>query len=296
MAAALVIPAGALAERWRFPSVALYGCAMSMVVYPLFRQLGLGRRLALATGSVGLGHGSSISPARSVVHLAGGVAALAGAIVVGPRACAKFTRGADPRRFQATTSADGDRGYTDSGLRLVWPDNRDGRAGSGAPVVRSSRPTPSLASAARGRRDGALCVVALRHARPQHHVERLSRGAGRPSPPDAPSSSTPRSRIHRPGGRHARRAVDFLRRADLLRVDDPVGAVSIHGTCGSGGLLAVGLFADGTYGQGWNGVAGTGRGPVLRDASQLLAQTRRRHRVSGVCLSRRFTCSSGFSI
>lgn len=32
-------------------------------------------------------------------------------------------------------------------------------------------------------------------------------------------------------------------------VDDPVGAVSVHGTCGLWGLLSVGLFADGTYGN-----------------------------------------------
>jgi Amt family ammonium transporter len=32
-------------------------------------------------------------------------------------------------------------------------------------------------------------------------------------------------------------------------IDDPVGAVSVHGTCGLWGLLSVGLFADGTYGN-----------------------------------------------
>ena len=41
----------------------------------------------------------------------------------------------------------------------------------------------------------------------------------------------------------------------VLKVDDPVGAVSVHGTCGVFGCLAIGLFADGKYGAGWNGVA-----------------------------------------
>jgi Amt family ammonium transporter len=39
----------------------------------------------------------------------------------------------------------------------------------------------------------------------------------------------------------------------VLKVDDCVGAISVHGTCGLWGIWALGLFADGTYGQGWNG-------------------------------------------
>jgi len=44
---------------------------------------------------------------------------------------------------------------------------------------------------------------------------------------------------------------------DKLKIDDPVGAISVHGVNGAWGCLALGLFADGTYGEGWNGVAGT---------------------------------------
>jgi Amt family ammonium transporter len=40
-----------------------------------------------------------------------------------------------------------------------------------------------------------------------------------------------------------------------LKIDDPVGAISVHGVNGAWGVLAVGLFADGTYGAGLNGVA-----------------------------------------
>ena len=40
----------------------------------------------------------------------------------------------------------------------------------------------------------------------------------------------------------------------VLKVDDPCGAVSVHGLCGWFGAVAVGIFADGTYGAGWNGV------------------------------------------
>jgi ammonium transporter, Amt family len=58
----------------------------------------------------------------------------------------------------------------------------------------------------------------------------------------------------------------------VLKVDDPVGAVSVHGVCGAWGVLALGLFADGTYGDKWNTVEGTVKGLFYGDASQFVAQ------------------------
>jgi Amt family ammonium transporter len=43
----------------------------------------------------------------------------------------------------------------------------------------------------------------------------------------------------------------------LLRLDDPTAAVSVHGLGGLLGLLALGFFADGRYGAGWNGIGAT---------------------------------------
>jgi Amt family ammonium transporter len=57
-----------------------------------------------------------------------------------------------------------------------------------------------------------------------------------------------------------------------LKIDDPVGAISVHGVCGTFGTLSVGLFADGAYGDAWNGVPGTVKGLFYGDASQLVAQ------------------------
>jgi ammonium transporter, Amt family len=66
--------------------------------------------------------------------------------------------------------------------------------------------------------------------------------------------------------------VEFLDKR--AKIDDPCGAVSVHGFAGVWGLLSVGLFADGTYPDksvGWNGVAQPVKGviPALLDGDKL---------------------------
>jgi Amt family ammonium transporter len=56
------------------------------------------------------------------------------------------------------------------------------------------------------------------------------------------------------------------------KVDDPVGAVAVHGANGLWGLIALGLFADGSYGAGLNGVSGTVKGLFYGNGGQFMAQ------------------------
>jgi Amt family ammonium transporter len=65
-------------------------------------------------------------------------------------------------------------------------------------------------------------------------------------------------------------AVPFFE--NKLKLDDPVGAISVHGVNGFWGVLSLGLFADGSYGDGINGVAGGVTGLFFGDASQFAAQ------------------------
>src|SRR4029077_16641315 len=58
----------------------------------------------------------------------------------------------------------------------------------------------------------------------------------------------------------------------VAHVDDPCGAISVHGVNGAWGVIAVGLFADGTYGDKWNGVNGKVTGLFYGDVDQLWAQ------------------------
>ena len=63
-----------------------------------------------------------------------------------------------------------------------------------------------------------------------------------------------------------------------LKVDDPVGAIAVHGVNGIWGVLCIGLFANGKYGAGWNlttegpGASASGVTGVFYDASLGLKQ------------------------
>jgi Amt family ammonium transporter len=56
-----------------------------------------------------------------------------------------------------------------------------------------------------------------------------------------------------------------------LRIDDPVGASAVHGVNGAWGILSLGLLANGTYGQGLNGVPYGVTGLLYGDKGQFLA-------------------------
>src|SRR5579875_3815825 len=86
------IPTGAMAERWRFKPFVIYGFFISMIVYPLFGNWVWGGGWLSQLGvNFGLGHGHVDFAGSSVVHEVGGAAALAGALVIGPR-LGKYTR------------------------------------------------------------------------------------------------------------------------------------------------------------------------------------------------------------
>src|SRR5204863_4952093 len=90
------IPTGAMAERWKWSAFLVYGFFISMFTYPLFANwVWGGGWLSQLGANFGLGHGHVDLAGSSVVHLVGGVAALAGAIVIGPR-IGKFEKDGTP--------------------------------------------------------------------------------------------------------------------------------------------------------------------------------------------------------
>src|SRR5919108_3696124 len=86
MDTAATIPTGAMAERWKLSAFFVFGFFMSMILYPLFGNWAWGGGWLSQLGvNFGLGHGYVDFAGSGVVHSVGGLCALAGAMVLGPR-------------------------------------------------------------------------------------------------------------------------------------------------------------------------------------------------------------------
>jgi Amt family ammonium transporter len=269
MDTAVTIPTGAMAERWKWSSFLVYGLFMSMVVYPLFGNwVWGGGWLADLGANFGLGHGHVDFAGSSVVHMVGGVAALAGAIVLGPR-LGKFDKNGKPIAIPGhhipmalvgtLILAFGWFGFNPGStlagtdLRIAVVATNTMLAGTGGAITamlfmmwKFGKPDPSMMC--NGLLAGLVAITA-----PCAFVT-------------APVSML----IGAIAGVLVCLAVFFIE--GTLKIDDPVGAISVHGVNGAWGVISLGLFADGTYGDGWNGVPGTVKGLFYGDGSQLVAQ------------------------
>jgi len=269
MDTAVTIPTGAMAERWKTSNFILFAFFMSMLVYPLYANwVWGGGWLAKLGSNFGLGHGHVDFAGSSVVHMVGGVAALAGAIVLGPR-IGKFTKdgkanaipGHDiPMAILGTMIlAFGWFGFN-AGSSLAGNDLRIG-------VVAVNT---MLASASGGFASLLYMYVLTRKWDPTMTINGFLAGMVAITAPCAFVNPLAAFFIGAVAGILVILSCFFVERT--LKLDDPVGAISVHGVNGAWGVLSLGLFADGTYGDGWNGVAGPVKGLFYGDASQFVAQ------------------------
>jgi Amt family ammonium transporter len=269
MDTAATIPTGAMAERFKFSAFVVYGFMMSGILYPLYANWVWGGGWLASLGTnFGLGHGHVDFAGSSVVHMTGGVAALAGALVLGPR-IGKFNKDGSanpipghhiPMAIVGTLIlAFGWFGFN-TGSTLAASDLRIG-------VVAVNT---MLASAAGG--FFAMMVMWLKYGKPDLTMSAngLLAGLVGITAPCAFVSPVCAVLIGALSGVLCCGSVFFMER--VLKVDDPVGAISVHGVCGAWGVLALGLFADGSYGDGFNGAKGTVRGLFYGDAGQFGAQ------------------------
>jgi Amt family ammonium transporter len=90
------IPTGSMAERWSFKSFTVYALLVGAVIYPLYANwVWGGGWLAKLGSNFNLGHGHVDFAGSSVVHMTGGVLAIVGAKMLGPR-LGKFSKDGTP--------------------------------------------------------------------------------------------------------------------------------------------------------------------------------------------------------
>ncbi len=269
MVTAATIPTGAMAERWKFASFVVYGLFMSMLLYPLYANWVWGGGWLAAMGvNWGLGHGHVDFAGSSVVHMTGGLTALAGTIVLGPRA-GKFRR-------DGTVSAIPGHNLPMMVIGTLilafgWFGFNAGSTLSGAdPRIATIAVNTMLASSAGAFTALVVVWTTLRKPDVAMACNGLLGGLVAITGSCAFVSPAAAVLIGLCAGLLVVRVVAWVEMR--FRVDDPVGAFAVHGVCGCWGALALGLFADGTYGVGWNGVAGPVRGLLFGDPRQLVAQ------------------------
>ena len=270
MDTAATIPTGALAERWKFSAFVIYGFFMSMFLYPLFANwVWGGGWLAELGQNFGLGHGHVDFAGSSVVHMTGGVTALAGAIIVGPR-IGKFRKDGTIAMIQGHNLPMAVMGTFV--LAFGWFGfNAGSTLSASEPRIAEIAVNTAIASA--GGALTSLFYVWQRHRRPDVAMAcngmlgglvSITASCAFVAPPAA-------ALIGVVAGIAVTWSVGMLE--THLRIDDPVGAIAVHGVGGLWGTIAVGLFSDGSFGEGYNGVSGPVRGLLFGDAGQLAAQS-----------------------
>jgi Amt family ammonium transporter len=242
---------GAICERITFWAFLLCELFIGGLLYPISGcWVWGGGWLSQLGSSMHLGHGYVDFAGSSVVHSVGGFCAMALAIILGPR-LGKYGPDGKPRAFPASNivfvvtgtfvllfgwmgfNPGSTLGATDLRIAVVAVNtNLSAVAGSAAAMLLWYRlfGKPDITMACNGMLAGLVAITA----------------------PCAFVSPTASVIIGVVAGVVVCLGVLFNER--ILKIDDPCGAISVHGYCGWLGAVALGIFADGTYGAGWNGV------------------------------------------
>jgi ammonium transporter, Amt family len=269
MDTAATIPTGAMAERWKFKSFVIYGFFMSMFLYPIFGNWVWGGGWLSALGAnFHLGHGHVDFAGSSVVHMVGGVASLAGVLVLGPR-LGKYNRNGSSNTIPAHNLPMAIIGTLI--LAFGWFGFNPGSTLAGTDLrIAVVATNTMIASAAGGLFATFYMWIFYKKPDPGMMANGLLAALVAITAPCAFVNAGSAFIIGAVAGILVVVATFFIERR--LRIDDPVGAIAVHGVNGFWGVLALGLFADGKYGDGLNGVPGTVTGLFYGNGGQFLAE------------------------
>jgi Amt family ammonium transporter len=262
---------GAIAERISFKTFILAELCMGAIIYPVYGMWMWGGGWLSKLGdpsSLGLGHGAVDFAGSGVVHATGGWTALALAMLLGPR-IGKYRKDGTPRAFPGHNL-----GYVVIGTLILvfgWMGFNPGST-FGASDLRIGIVAVNTLLASCFGFVAAMSWTWSKWGKPDISMSCNGMLAGLVAitAPCAFVAPWAAAIIGLIAGFLVCYSVEFLDKK--AKVDDPCGAISVHGVCGLWGVLAVGLFSDGTYGAGWNGVAGNVKGLFYGDGGQLVAQ------------------------
>lgn len=264
------IPTGSMAERWKFSSFAIYGVVVGAIIYPIFGNwVWGGGWLAQLGGNFGLGHGTVDFAGSAVVHMTGGVLAFVGAAMIGPR-LGKYNKDGSPNAIPGHNIPMAVIGTFI--LAFGWFGFNPGSTLAGGDLRISVIAVNTMIASATGAFASMIYMWFFKTKKPDPSmmINGMLAGLVAITAPCAFVSVQSAALIGLIAGVLVIEAAFFIEKK--LKVDDPVGAVAVHGVNGMWGVLALGLFADGSYGDGWNGVSGTVKGLFYGDASQFAAQ------------------------
>jgi ammonium transporter, Amt family len=262
------IPTGALAERWKFTSFVIFSFVISTIIYPVYANWVWGGGWLSQLGTnLGLGHGHVDFAGSSVVHLTGGVMAFTLAKILGPR-IGKYTADGRVNPIPAHNIPQVMTGTFI--LAFGWFGFNAGSTLSGMDTRLSIVAVNTLLASATGA-FAAYLYTKLRFGKPDPTwlANGMLAGLVAITAPCAFVSSWAAMLIGAISGVLVVVVATFI--DQKLKIDDPVGAAAVHGANGAWGIIALGLFANGTYGQGLNGVPYGVTGLFYGDAGQLVA-------------------------
>ncbi|MFQ6072748.1 MAG: ammonium transporter [Methanosarcinales archaeon] len=252
-ATAATIVAGTLAERLKFKAYIIYSVALTAIIYPIYGHWLWGGGWLSELGALDFA-------GSGVVHGIGGYVALAGAIILGPR-IGKFNEDGTPNAIPGHNLS-----MVVLGTFILFFGWFGFNPGStlAATDLRIAIVAVNTALAAAAGAVTVMLITWFKSGKPDVSMTCNGCLAGLVSitAPCAWVAPWAAVIIGIVGGIIAIIGVWLL--DWILKVDDPVGAIFVHGFSGSWGLLAVGIFADGTYG----GVSGL----LYGNSTQFIAQ------------------------
>ena len=245
---------GAICERITFGAFLLCELFVGGILYPMFGcWVWGGGWLSQLGNTMGLGHGYVDFAGSTVVHGIGGFCAMALAVILGPR-IGKYGPDGKPRAFPAHNLV-----YVVTGTFILlfgWMGFNPGSTLAASDlrisVIAVNTNLAAVAGAA-----SAMFLWYYLFGKPDVTMACNGMLAGLVAITAPCAFVSPNSAVII--GLLAGILVDLgvLFNERVIKVDDPCGAISVHGYCGWLGAVCVGIFADGTYGAGWNGVGAT---------------------------------------